>query len=558
MRVLGLSGSIPQSRVERGTASIEDRLTIPNLPGRRLLLYVLLVVACAFAVYAWGAAPGLLWGDSAEMQLVGLKGGIPHATGYPGYVLSARLLGSIPIGEPAHRLTLVTALFAALTLGMMTGLGVGLGLTIGSAALAAVLLGASITFWQAAQRAEVYSFSLCLEVLALWRTIVAMRSPRFRDAALAGFLIGLSLTGHLSFIFAAAGLGLALAWHVARMPGRAIPSLVALLGAFLLGLLPYLYILWADTHPVAYNYLHLVEVVQSPLGRPLRGFETPLERLGWLITAQNTYPPMHTAIDPRVVARNLIVATIDLFAFELGPLALVFALIGAVGLWARRRSDVVILGLALALSLFFSTAIGNNAMMQIYLMPSVAVLALFTAAGIEALLGRFASRGAALAVVWIVVALAVLVPPQLIRVATYDHPLGPWRVRVEEEEASAHRGFLPSMRGNDEPRRFTDRALEIIPKDALVLATWTELVPLLFRQIVDHRRTDLTIQPASWETLPRRLAVWQGRHDLTARPLVFVGAMPQLSPYGARFDSLDASGVELYVQRTPLRGLPTP
>ena len=176
----------------------------------------LVAALTAFALYAWGSAPTVLHGDSAEMQIVARVGGIPHATGYPGFVLAGRALSWIGGSDPARRVTLMNAAFAALSVGMVIVVLRTIGLSIGSALVAAGLYALSFTFWRAAQRAEVYSFSVLLALAALWRCLVAFRSKQYGDALVAALLLGLVTTGHLAFAMLVGTLGVLLAWRTFR------------------------------------------------------------------------------------------------------------------------------------------------------------------------------------------------------------------------------------------------------------------------------------------------------------------------------------------------------
>src|SRR5437660_5214405 len=58
----------------------------PGGPTPRVATAALLAAGVALAVYAWGAAPSVLSGDSAELAAAASRGGVPHATGYPSFV----------------------------------------------------------------------------------------------------------------------------------------------------------------------------------------------------------------------------------------------------------------------------------------------------------------------------------------------------------------------------------------------------------------------------------------------------------------------------------------
>src|SRR2546429_59871 len=82
-------------------------------------LWPVAVFAVALAGYRRGLAPGLLWGDSAEMQTLAAVGGVAHPTGYPLFTLVGRIFTAIGRGEPAFRANLLSATFAAATLALL-------------------------------------------------------------------------------------------------------------------------------------------------------------------------------------------------------------------------------------------------------------------------------------------------------------------------------------------------------------------------------------------------------------------------------------------------------
>src|SRR5919199_440714 len=71
------------------------------------------------ALYTRTAAPSVLSGDSAEFQLAAPLLGVPHPTTYPLYVLLGKLATLVlPLGDMAFRVTLVSALCAALAVAL--------------------------------------------------------------------------------------------------------------------------------------------------------------------------------------------------------------------------------------------------------------------------------------------------------------------------------------------------------------------------------------------------------------------------------------------------------
>ena len=75
-----------------------------------LFLGVLLLV-----IYIRTLAPGLTWAnggsDGGDLIAAAATRGIPHPTGYPLYLLLARLFQLLPVGSLAYRTNLMSAVF---------------------------------------------------------------------------------------------------------------------------------------------------------------------------------------------------------------------------------------------------------------------------------------------------------------------------------------------------------------------------------------------------------------------------------------------------------------
>src|SRR5258706_6567070 len=432
---------------------------------------MVLAAALALAVYGALAAPTVMFGDSAEFQTVALTGGIPHATGYPTFVLVGRLFARLPLPDRAFRITFMSVCFGAASVALLVLVLHELGIGLVPAIIGALLFGSTFTFWRVALRAEVYTLSTFVALLAVWRVIVALRGTSLHDSAVAGLLLGLTLTGHLSFILPVALLGLALAWHVFRARPPAGRELALLLGAFLLGLTPYLYLVWADTRPFPYDYLKLVDLVNNPLGRPMPSFDSPWERVAWLVTGRNHFPAQPLVLPRLAILPRPLRALGILFLFELGPVALPLLVIGFFRQLGRDAGLALLLALAGAASLGFTALIAAGAMVHIFLLPATLVAVVFVAAGIESLYEGFAGAARAHRLALLAPAALALVvvglPPHLLRVYADQHPIGAWHLRVEEEDPSLQATTLPSLRGFTAARDYGLEALAAIPRDAL-------------------------------------------------------------------------------------------
>ena len=76
------------------------------------------VAAAVFTLYLVTLAPGVVGGDAGEHQFSAPLLGIPHATGYPLYLLLGKLWTLLmPFGSMAWRMNLLSAVYGALAAG---------------------------------------------------------------------------------------------------------------------------------------------------------------------------------------------------------------------------------------------------------------------------------------------------------------------------------------------------------------------------------------------------------------------------------------------------------
>ena len=86
-------------------------------PARKDYGLAVLIGLLALAAYVRTLAPDILYSDAAEFQTLAYTLGTTHSTGYPIYLLFARVVGFLPLNSPAWRVNLVSALCAAWTVG---------------------------------------------------------------------------------------------------------------------------------------------------------------------------------------------------------------------------------------------------------------------------------------------------------------------------------------------------------------------------------------------------------------------------------------------------------
>src|SRR5258706_7627493 len=246
----------------------------------------------ALAIYMRTMAPDILYGDSAELQTLAYTLGHTHSTGYPIYLLLARLVGFVPLNSPAWRITLFSALMAALAIAGVYLLSRLLTNSRAGACLACIGFGLSYTFWSQAIITEVYTpgaaFLAWILLLVLhWHHNPEKRAlSLFAAALLAGLSPGVHATTALTALPAA---GFALLWltfqRANRIEWRRTLS-AGICGAVLgviLWLAAFLYIDWHNPPSSFINTM--LYPSRSIWGLTPEDMDTPLERIS--LTVKN-------------------------------------------------------------------------------------------------------------------------------------------------------------------------------------------------------------------------------------------------------------------------------
>jgi hypothetical protein len=294
----------------------------------------------ALLLYVRTLTPGVLDGDSGEWQYMANILGIPHSTGYPSYVLLAKLLTLLPVGNPAWRVNLFSAICAALTISIVYLLAKRVARARAAAVIAATFFAVMPTLWASATIAEVYAFNTLLIGLTLYFAIRFFDTAHARDLYLMALCFGIALTNHRIAFFIAPAL-LAMVWLRRRALNRQRFAFAAL--ALLIPLTLYLYI------PLRASQL-LAE--QSPENWAL--YPRAEAIVNGKITAYYNHTPagffnLVTALDNRnklgfqdangqdVMSARFMNAW-TLLREQIDPFGILLALLGIVVLWRRERA----------------------------------------------------------------------------------------------------------------------------------------------------------------------------------------------------------------------------
>jgi hypothetical protein len=348
-------------------------------------------------VYLRTLAPGLTWAhdgsDGGDLITAAVTGGVAHPSGYPLYLLLARLFQLLPIGSLAFRTNLFSAAATACAAVLVYILVVNVSTTSRekhhwfAALAAAYAFGLAPLIWSQAVITEVYGLHAMLVALIL----VLYTGPAANEKHLdrwRGLTLGLAMCNHVStFLLVPAALVLGAAQEhegQPELPGQRPTwfsnlhwnraSFLNQLSMFVLGVSLYLLLpLRAMTHPPV-NWGNVV----SP------------ERFWWLVSGQ-LYRSYYLEFSlPQVFERLQAAASILLTQFGLPGLLL--GLVGLVLFGIPSRLFLLTTWMAIGFTAFSILYVSDDS--YVYLIPAFLAFAVWIGVGMIGLssrLGRWAS-----------------------------------------------------------------------------------------------------------------------------------------------------------------------
>ncbi len=443
------------------------------------------VGAVALGLFLATFSPNLALGDAPE-SVTGVKSlGVLHAPGYPTYVLLGHLwCVLVPFGSWAARLNLFSVVCSVVAIMLVFVLGRAFGASRPAAAIGALTVATSISFWFNAGFAKHYALSAMLVALATVLVVAWQRHGGRARIIGAGVALG-ACTGASWELAAIMTVGLValVVWNPPRPHWRDIAP--ALGAAVAVGAAAWLFVLVRGGQDPTINW----------------GRVTSLGRLEDLVRQKDflngDLSPNGVRALPEAPHRLLSYGTIT--AHELGIAAIVVALVGLVAVARRRRLGdtlffaIVLLG-NLASAVFIAglndaSGIWSGLVVGGFLIDLVLVSGVLVGLGADAL-GDLAVAVARRAlppgdgdrrpapvvrnIVVVIVALAVLVPSIVVH-----------------EAYATHRGVA-----------FADasavQVLNQLPKNAvLIVFGWEFMQPYVYRQVVDGERRDVKVLDAS-------------------------------------------------------------
>ena len=421
-----------------------------------------LLVLSLFCIYLFTLAPGLTWAnngsDGGDLITASYTGGVAHPTGYPLYLLIARLFQFIPIGSLAYRTNLMSAVFTALSAAFIYGI---VSRTLNeqgskqarlSALIAGYAFGLTPLVWSQAVITEVYPLHAFLTGLILYLFVTSFQdvSPISLER-IRGLVLGLAMGNHVTTIFM---LPLILISNnkvnLNSVKLNPASSVIRQLVWFFIGLSIYL-------------TLPLRALTAPPVnwGNPVT-----LKRFWWLVSGELYRSYYLQSVFNDILGR--IQAWGSLLLQQFGWLGLVLGITGLILYFVPSRLYLASIWTSLACSLFALLYSSDDS--YVYLIPMYISFAIWIGLGVGNLSKNIASHHSAFASVVLLFFAGYLI----VRIPGY----------VDQLDASK------DLRAE----RFGEQVMTEIPKDALVFVKGDRaLFTTWYYHFALQERTDLVV-----------------------------------------------------------------
>jgi hypothetical protein len=334
-------------------------------------------------VYLACMAPGLSWAnfgaDGGDLITAAATGGVAHPTGYPFYLLLARLFQILPVGSLAYRTNLLSAI-AAVSAAVMVYSLVTRSLSSSDpphywlAGLASGLaFGISPLVWSQAVITEVYTLHSLFVALLLYLSmgLFPFQYGQKRTDLLLGLTFGLSMGNHITTIILLPVLCFGtIHWHPTPTQGSEKTSKLHLDGRSILRRLT-----WLVFGLMVYLTLPLRALSQPPVnwGNPvdLNGFI-------WLVSGKLYQGQLFVLTLSSILERARVLVSIILGQF--GIPGLIIGLIGLIVFFKPTRLNLITLWLVAASSAFAIVYATMDAFL--YLIPAVLCFTIWIGVGL--------------------------------------------------------------------------------------------------------------------------------------------------------------------------------
>jgi hypothetical protein len=470
-------------------------------PNKTDCWIALTVGICGLATYVRTLAPDVLYGDSAEFQTLAYTLGTPHSTGYPIYLLLARLLGFLPIASPAWRASLLSAVSAAMALGAVFLLTRYVTHSRIGAALGSVALGLSYTFWAQAVIAEVYTpalafLSAILLLLWRWHDAPAEHNRALLLAALLGSL-GLGVHASVALLAPAAILFVVGTLWLQRLrwPQRRQAVLAALAGV-VLGIGAFLLVSLAiDLNNPPSSFIRVtIYPSRSIWGLEVTDLDSPFERL-WLTMTGRQWQDAMFPQDVDTV-EEIFTYTDRLLSHEFSIPMLLCAVLG-VAVTLRRKPKLGLFWLVAFTTILFFILNYQPPDKYVFYLPTYLLIAITLGCGAGSLLEWAHQHLVAARKRRYLLPLYLLAVTLLVLLVVRPSATISWQALRDGAATFVQEDYAYPIQDLEEPKHRATGKIENLPENAVVISDWRALYTMYYLAHVERMRPDITIMEAS-------------------------------------------------------------
>ena len=465
------------------------------------------VFTIVLTLYLLTLSPGVVGGDAGEHEFVAPLLGIPHATGYPLYVLLGKLWTLlVPVGSMAWRMNLLSAVGGACA-AAVTSLTVyrlslnGRQSTFNTspwpgALLAGLTLSFGLTLWQWSIIAGVRSINALFFAMLTLLAVIWQQQRQRGDIQTANrtlrwlaLTVGLSLAHHRTTIFYLPSLVGWIAWHDRRL----ILQPKRLASLFLLSILPltlYAFVYFRGINQPPYSHERITD---------LRSF--------WFLVGASDSQGLFFSIDPTFLPDRLAFIWQDILA-QLSLPGAILAGIGALALLWRQPKYFLFQGLLVLLLILFTLdfeVVNLNEVPTWYLMPAYFIFAVWLGVGVDILVSRVtchvsrimhypsqltSSLGSLLSLLPSLNSLLPsLLSPLFLFLLLYTLAWPNWQ-KIYTDSTAPLDEWRQVLRGG-QAERLVEASLPYVKPDSLILGDWEQYTPFRYYQLINGARPDL-------------------------------------------------------------------
>ncbi len=209
--------------------------------NKRKKIFAIIIFCSSLLYFLTNLSPTVTYGDSAEFIVGAYKLSIVHPSGYPTYLLLAKIFTFIPVGDVAYRVNMCSAFFGALSCYLIFLIIFELTESLLLSIVSTFTLSLSLTFSYLSTIAEIYTLNSFFVSFLIYNLILWDKRGEKKFLFSFSFLLGLSLTNHLTIITFFPSFFIFFLLNKSKISLK-ISDLSKLSALFLLGLTPYLYI----------------------------------------------------------------------------------------------------------------------------------------------------------------------------------------------------------------------------------------------------------------------------------------------------------------------------